>query len=159
MTNRSFAWSRSKAGTVFVVALALLLDITAAQAGEKVILQFNPTQGYRSFSGLTSDGAGNLYGTTTTGGAANCGTAFELFPGSGGTWTETVLYSFRGCPYPGPSPSGTMVFDKKGNLYGVSLGNLTGGGVIFELSKGTNGTWSYRTIHTFSSSEGAPLAI
>jgi uncharacterized repeat protein (TIGR03803 family) len=156
MTNKSFAWLAATAVRVLAIALAVLFNATGVQAGENVILRFNKTHGSYPSSGLTSDSAGNLYGTTTVGGAANCGTAFELSPGSGGKWTQTVLYSFKGCQFPGPSPFGTMVFDKVGNLYGAAHGDFNGSGLVFELSKGTGGTWSESVIHSFSPSEGGP---
>jgi len=63
----------------------------------------NCPDGVGPSSSLIFDAAGNLYGTTAYGGASGvgcggsgCGTVFELQPGSGGTWTESVLYSF--CP-------------------------------------------------------------
>ena len=42
---------------------------------------------------IVFDAAGNLYGTTTYGGASGDGTVF-MATRSGGSWTETVLYSF-----------------------------------------------------------------
>ena len=39
--------------------------------------------------------AGNLYGTSGSGGAYGQGAVFELTPSNGG-WTETILYSFTG---------------------------------------------------------------
>ena len=49
---------------------------------------------------LIFDQAGNIYGTTYTGGTGNCngetcGVVYELKP-SGSGWTESVLYSFSG---------------------------------------------------------------
>ena len=44
---------------------------------------------------LAFDKAGNLYGTTPTGGTYGYGTVYELTP-SGGGWTEKVIYSFTG---------------------------------------------------------------
>src|SRR5450755_455431 len=46
-------------------------------------------------AGLIFDSAGNLYGTTWTGGANGYGTVFQLSL-VGVSWTETVLYSFGG---------------------------------------------------------------
>jgi len=157
MKTRSLT-SYASVGRALAVALAVLFSAMIAQAGERVILQFNPTQGYGSLSGLTSDSAGNLYGATSLGGSPStyCGTAFELSPGSAGKWTETVLFEFQTCTYPGLSPIGAMVFDKQGNLYGVNLVGFNGGGEIFQLSKGTTGAWSYSVVHTFSTVEGSP---
>ena len=47
---------------------------------------------YRSV--LVFDQAGNLYGTTSQGGAHNAGSVFQLTP-SGSGWIETVIYSFQ----------------------------------------------------------------
>jgi uncharacterized repeat protein (TIGR03803 family) len=43
---------------------------------------------------LIFDSAGNLYGTTQTGGQFFSGTVFRLTPGPGGDWTGKVIYSF-----------------------------------------------------------------
>jgi uncharacterized repeat protein (TIGR03803 family) len=155
MTSKSLA-RLATAAQAFAIALAFLLKAPVARAGETVILRFNKTQGSEPLSGLTADSLGNLYGTTSAGGAANCGTALELSPVSGGKWTETVLYSFQGCRFPGASAFGTMVFDKQGNLYGTLYGKSKTFGSIFELSKGADATWSEKTIYQFGLSEGDP---
>jgi uncharacterized repeat protein (TIGR03803 family) len=58
-------------------------------------------------SRLIFDAAGNLYGTTTTGGRSlncdpnyGCGTVFELSPNSDGSWPEQALCSFGSPAYP-----------------------------------------------------------
>ena len=61
-------------------------------------------------SGVITDAAGNLYGTTYGGGSANYGTAWELSPSSGGTWTLTTLHNFWDHPtlaIPSPAWSST----------------------------------------------------
>jgi uncharacterized repeat protein (TIGR03803 family) len=142
---------------ILTVALAFLFGVATAQAGENVILRFNQTLGANPYSGLVADAAGNLYGTTTIGGTANCGTVFELSPGSDGKWTETLLYSFPSCAYPGLFVGGTMVLDKQGNLYGVAATDYIGlGAFVFQLSKGANGTWSEGAIYNFTTSDGYP---
>ena len=80
-------------------------------------------------NGLVLDGAGNLYGTTTTGGSGLYGTAFQLSP-SGSGWTENVLYSFglNG----GTEPWGALIFDAAGNLYGTTLYGAPS--TVFELT-------------------------
>ena len=111
---------------------------------------------------LLVDGAGNIYGTTESGGTFNHGTVFELSPGSGGTWTETALYSFRG-ESDGTEPLGGVILDAKGNLYGTTqLGGLridcngtrrkNGCGVVYKLARNTDGTWSERVLHRFEGS-------
>src|ERR1700730_863712 len=149
-------WFAAMPGQILAVALALFFNATTAQAGESVILHFNPTLGAHPVSCLVADAAGNLYGTTTLGGTANCGTVFQLSPGSDGKWTETLLYSFPSCASPpGLFVGGTMVIDKQGNLYGVAAGNY-GGGFVFRLTKGVNGAWAGRVIHNFTATEENP---
>jgi uncharacterized repeat protein (TIGR03803 family) len=107
--------------------------------------------------GLVMDASGNLYGTTTSGGfnvnsfcRQGCGVVFELSPGSGGSWTETVLHSLGAYPSDGYSPVGGLIFDAAGNLYGTALADmLYGGGTVFELSPSASGKWSEKTIHHF----------
>jgi hypothetical protein len=123
--------------------------------------------------GLVIDEAGNLYGTTgyggsgpclLLGGAAGCGTVYELSPPAkqGGLWTETVLYSFQGGK-DGYVGTGDLVFDKAGNLYGATLfgggkgttcDSLYGGqcGTVFELSppKHKGDKWTEKVLHRFA---------
>jgi uncharacterized repeat protein (TIGR03803 family) len=87
--------------------------------------------------GLSEDGAGNLYGTTLYGGSSNTGVAFELTPGAGTLWPETVLYDFcsNGC-VDGSNPVAGLVLDTSGNLYGSASGGEhgQGAGMAFQLS-------------------------
>ncbi len=53
----------------------------------------NGKEGYWPCGALILDGSGNLYGTTSFGGAYGWGIVFELTPKTGG-WTEKVLHSF-----------------------------------------------------------------
>ena len=79
------------------------------------------TDGYNPLGGLVADSSGNLYGTTAAGGGSNTGTVYELSPGTGGVWTETVLHRFGviGSPQ-GNAPQGALVLDSAGNLYGTT---------------------------------------
>ena len=88
--------------------------------------------------GLVADAAGNLYGTTTSGGTSFGGTIFKVGP----TGQETVLYSFTGGFSGGPDggyPFAGLVQDPAGNLYGTTMnggGNRclgSGCGTVFEL--------------------------
>ena len=103
------------------------------------------------------DAAGNLYGTTTTGGIGGCddntcGTAYQLSP-SGGSWTETILQFFGGSS--GAIPHG-VILDTAGHLYGTSYYDPQGGdGTVFELTK-TGGAWSLTNLYIFQNlGEGA----
>jgi uncharacterized repeat protein (TIGR03803 family) len=88
-------------------------------AGKETILHsFNPASGDGGipYAGLLRDAAGNLYGTTSTGGDFFGGTIFEV-DASG---NETVLYSFTGGT-DGYSPEGGLVEDAAGNFYGTAF--------------------------------------
>lgn len=78
---------------------------------------------------LTFDVAGNLYGTTTFGGAKDLGTVFQLAPVSGGKWTESIVHSFTGYPSDGGYPTANLNIDADGNLYGTTNVGGEGGGV------------------------------
>lgn len=104
---------------------------------ETVLLAFQITDGAYPRSGLTMDGAGNLYAAVALGGESYncCGVVTELSPGSNG-WTEQVLHTFTGAP-DGNYPSGTVFLDGLGDIYGTTLeGGNDSTGVIFELSPG-----------------------
>jgi uncharacterized repeat protein (TIGR03803 family) len=120
----------------------------------------NCTDGARPAQGLVADSAGNLYGTTNSGGAYGSGIVFELSASGNGTWTETVLHSF-GSGIDGAGFLSALVFDPSGNLYGTtgsggSSGNCTGGcGAVFELSPNSGGAWTEKVIWSFSFTDGA----
>jgi uncharacterized repeat protein (TIGR03803 family) len=103
-------------------------------------------------SGVIFDKAGNLYGTLDGFGNGSGG-VFQLSPSTGGSWTESVIYNFCSQPHcaDGSSPSGGVIFDSAGNLYGVTSGGGTkkGYGVAFELSPGVSGTWTESVIYQF----------
>jgi uncharacterized repeat protein (TIGR03803 family) len=86
-------------------------------------------------SGVVQDAAGNLYGTTYSGGAYNRGTVYKLDM----TGTETVLYSFTGGT-DGGTPVGGVILDAAGNLYGTAYnGGIatcppSGCGLVFKLN-------------------------
>lgn len=144
-------------GTVF--------ELTRSPGGgwtETVIHSFQGYDGATPTSGLIADGIGNLYGTTQAGGVGSnsncatdgCGTVFELTPNSNGSWSENVLYSFQGGS-DGASPTGGLVRDGKGNLFGTTeVGGSTpcyfglGCGTVFELQDTSSG-WVKTTIYEF----------
>jgi uncharacterized repeat protein (TIGR03803 family) len=115
--------------------------------------------GSEPIAGLVFDSAGNLYGTTLKGGAYGYGSVFQLAPGVGGTWNETVLYSFcstSGCQ-DGAYPGSGLVFSASGSLFGTTVDGGAFGlhcgsgdcGTVFELTPGENNTWSETVLHSF----------
>jgi uncharacterized repeat protein (TIGR03803 family) len=117
--------------------------------------QINCTDGSSPYAGLIMDLAGNLYGTTLTGGAHDKGTVFKLVPNGSG-WSETVLYDFCSQAYctDGSRPFGGLVMDAAGNLYGTTSdgGSVCYGydrcGTAFKLTPIGAG-WTETIIYTF----------
>jgi len=85
--------------------------------------------GGNPYASVIRDAAGNLYGTTYLGGAANAGVVFKLDT----TGIETVLHSFTG-PADGANPSAAVIRGPAGNLFGTTdIGGTKGGGVVYML--------------------------
>ena len=119
------------AGTVFMLA-----PNPDGRWTESVLYTFTgQNDGANPDAGLAFDSSGNLYGTTTGGGAGSRGTVFKLSRSVGGQWTETVLHSFDLQDGSDPSNLGSLVVDAAGNLYGTTIdGGQYGLGVVFEVS-------------------------
>jgi uncharacterized repeat protein (TIGR03803 family) len=99
---------------------------------------------------LLIDAAGSLYGTAAGGGTKGAGVVYKLDPIAGGKWKETVLHNFSG-RLDGGHPFGNLIFDGGGNLYGTtSEGGSHEYGAVFELTPGTNGKWTNKTLHSFN---------
>ena len=129
-------------------------ELSLQQGGnwtEKVLHSFGKdADGRLPNAALTSDAAGNLYGTTQAGGIHNFGTAFELSPGQGGSWTETILHNFNYNGQDGAFPESTLIFDSAGNLYGTTQSSgIHYAGTAFELSPKQGGGWSETVLHSF----------
>src|SRR5277367_5641440 len=92
------------------------------------------TDGGQPKAGLVRDNAGNLYGTTTTGGDLNCGygSGCGLVFKVDESGAETVLHAFTG-KSDGAGPGGELIRDKAGNLYGVTeSGGSSNYGTVFK---------------------------
>src|ERR1700683_1167138 len=155
--------------TLLCAAVVLASSFALGQQ-YKVLWSFGaPNDGATPVSELVLDRAGNLYGTTSYGGAVpacavdgGCGTVFKLSRGADNTWTETILYNFCGkignslC-LDGGVPLAGLIFDANGNLYGTTSAGgtvacfLGGCGTVFELSPpSVPGTeWKETVLYTF----------
>ena len=95
------------------------------------------SDGSNPFASLILDNAGNLYGTTYSGGTYNsscaypgCGVVYKLDT----TGNETPLYTFTGTP-DGQSPVAGVVSDPVGNFYGTTAyGGANGYGTVFMVN-------------------------
>ena len=107
-------------------------------------------------SGVIFDGAGNMYGSSSTDGAYGSygpGTVWEMMP-PGGSWTFRTLYPFSapGCYSPQGPLNAPLTMDQAGNLYGTT--NADGAycaGTVFKLSPPSRvGRWTYTSLHDFT---------
>lgn len=150
------SWQRLRA---VLIGLTMLLLVTAVftpgawAAKNKALYKFTGgADGGRPVAGLIFDSAGNLYGTTPSGGAYNGGTVFRLTPNGDGTWTQSVLHSFQVDSDDGLYPTCELLQDAAGNLYGTTQqGGVNRVGTVFELISDGDGTWSESVLHSFDS--------
>jgi len=128
-------------GTVFEIAKTA----TGYASTVTTLVSFNGINGAVPAAGLIADAAGNLFGTTSAGGAHSGGTVFEIAnTATGYASTPTTLISFNGGN--GARPFAGMVADRHGNLFGTtSDGGAHGGGTVFQITKTTTGYASTAT--------------
>jgi uncharacterized repeat protein (TIGR03803 family) len=144
-----------RALTLAVLSMLLLIPARPAQAQTESLLHnfTGGSDGGEPYSRLTSDGAGNFYGTTEVGGQGY-GTVFELSPNGSGGWNETVLHTFTNGLDGGYPFLTAMIFDRVGNLYGTTYsGGPTGSGVVFKLSP-LGQLWVETVLYSFGTAGG-----
>ena len=121
----------------------VVFNLTRSAGGwtESVLHPFTGgTDGQTPYSGVTFDGAGNLYGTNSYGGKYGQGTVYELTQ-TGSSWTETTLHSF-GAAGDGGDPFGGLIMDQQGDLYGTTSNN----GSAYELQP-SGGNWTHTLLY------------
>jgi uncharacterized repeat protein (TIGR03803 family) len=131
---------RHGGGNVFKLSVAGKFTVLYAFSGG--------TDGGGPQFGLLRDHVGNLYGTTSYGGdltcqfGLGCGVVFRIAPNG----KETVLYAFTG-GQDGVMPSGDLIRDQAGNLYGVTeFGGTSSDGIVFKVTPSGKET----VLYTFS---------
>lgn len=127
------------------------------------------TDGAGPVGRLVEDSVGNLYGTTSGGGAnSSTGVVFELIRDNArNSWTHKVLYTF--CPKGGYCLDGNwpggltyagavsgLPYDGVSPLYGVTSGggrggtdSSAGGGTVFTLTPAAHGKWRHQIVYSF----------
>ena len=99
-----------------------------------------------STAALALTTSGTLYGVTTRGGTWDSGVLYQLTTKNGKTYTESVLYTF-GDLADGSTPSGPVLLDSSGNLYGVtSLGGAFNQGTLYKFVPPTTGQLGTESI-------------
>jgi uncharacterized repeat protein (TIGR03803 family) len=123
------------------------------QAGNETVLYSftGGADGGYPMGDLTSDSAGNLYGTTYYGGTHSSGTVFKVDPSG----NETVLHNFEGTD--GANPAAGVVLDASGNLYGTTY---TGGAYSWGVAFKINSIGNEKILYSFTggSDGGLPQA-
>jgi hypothetical protein len=158
MTHRSDPRFKIHLPLMCLLVLALASP-ASAEWREKVLYSFQGgVNGSVPAGGVVFDKAGNLYGVTFD------GVVFQLKPPvqKGRAWTENMLYVFQGVSKgDGSTPSGGLVIDSAGNLYGVTayggtgdcvlLGSVVGCGTVYEISppKEKGGAWKETILYSF----------
>ena len=121
-------------------AYGVVFEISPAAGGgatETSLHNFisDTTDGYKPFAGLTFDSAGNLWGTTSTGGGTgSAGTLFELTPGTGGTWNYSVAYRFNQSGTAGGPGFDGLTLNPSGGFYNAGSGGTAGYGEVWSLN-------------------------
>ena len=135
----AYSGGASGNGTVFRITTNGSLSTLHAFSGGN--------DGGTPWAGLMQAADGNLYGTTSSGGASGGGTVFRTTLGGGlTTWHAFTSGSDGGNPYAG------LVQATDGNFYGTAgSGGGSGSGTVFKMTP--NGMLT--TLHSFSGADGS----
>jgi uncharacterized repeat protein (TIGR03803 family) len=124
------------------------------------LASFTGTDGSYPQGGLFADAAGDLFGTTSRGGADGEGTVFEIARTRHGyASAPTTLVSFTGAD--GSYPVGGLIADAAGDLFGTTrYGGADNDGAVFEIARTRRGYASApTTLVSFTGADGSqPLA-
>ncbi len=129
-----------------------VVGLTPSSSGpwtESVLYSFGPSpDGQSPYGPVVADTKGNLYGTTSIGGSKGFGVVYRMQP-KGSSYTENVLYSFEG-GNDGANPHAGLIIDKKGALYGTTVGGGGSGdfGTVFKLTPSGSG-YTETVLHAF----------
>jgi len=126
-----------------------IFEIASGSNNLTTLATFNGANGMSPQSSLLLDSSGNLFGTANSGGANGDGTIFEVTAGSS---SVTTLVDFNGTN--GSTPSGGLIFDSAGDLYGTTSAGGAGNndGTIFQLPASAH---AVTTLYSFAGADGA----
>ena len=156
--------------TVFLIALISFVPNSPAQVPPPALttlysFSYPPASCCNPYTPVAISAHGALFGTTQSGGPGEWGSVFELTPpaAAGGTWTESVLYTFTGQNGDGSEPNYSgVVIGPNGELYGTTTyggsGSCTyqiappGRGIVYELVPPVTpgGAWTETVLHSFA---------
>jgi uncharacterized repeat protein (TIGR03803 family) len=167
MKQNAICSGLSRAAAVSALTILLVASGWAAKV-ETVLHTFQGRPGQYPDSNLVLDAAGNLYGTTSSGGSSactggdgGCGVVFKLTRTSS-RWVYSILYVFEGVP-DGAYPS-NLVFDASGNLYGTTSAGgdskscVDGCGTVFKLAPASGG-WTESVLYRFKGAKDGETPV
>lgn len=119
-----------------------------------ILHSFNGADGSNSLAPLLQASNGELYGTTSAGGASGYGTVFEMTTSG----EMTTLFNFNlASRSSGVQPYGGLIQASNGSLYGTTTRGGNGGvGTVFEIT--TNGTLTASDSFNYSLDGAIPYA-
>ncbi|MBV8904934.1 MAG: Ig family protein, partial [Acidobacteriia bacterium] len=106
----------------------LAAGVTAHAQSFTTLVNFNGANGSSPYGPVIQGTDGNLYGTTSGGGANGQGTVFQLTPAG----TVNTIHSFNGAD--GASPQAGLVLGTDGNFYGTTSGSGSTPGTVFKIT-------------------------
>ena len=118
----------------------MVFELSPASTGawtEKILHSFCQScgDGRQPRANLVFDSKGNLFGTTSAGGAFNHGTVFELRPAANGVWDEKIVHSFGADEADGTDPQAGLTLDRSGDLFGTTYnGGGADQGTVYEIA-------------------------
>ena len=153
LIGEAFAGGPTNQGDIFEIANTP----TGYASTPTVLTSFSSTDARAPVGGLTTDAAGDLFGTTEDGGTNNDGTVFELQK-TGTTFaaTPTILVNF------GPTTNrlftgSNLLIDANGDLFGTTgNGGANNDGSVYEILNTSTGYASTPiTVSSFDRTDGA----
>lgn len=147
-----------RVGTIMAAGVLAVFLCSAASASEfRILHSFCASSGcpdgHFPVAALSVDGQGNLYGTTSLGGADDAGVVFEI-ERTGDKPVYRRLFSFDNCAdcTSGFNPQTPVMLAANGAVYGTAyFGGTHGAGTLFKLTPAA-GHWRAHVFHDFCSS-------
>jgi uncharacterized repeat protein (TIGR03803 family) len=110
------------------------------------------SDGRLPLAGVVLDANGNLFGTTSQGGAHSGGTVYKLANNGNGSYSLQTIYSFNGLY--GAAPEAGVTLDASGDVFGTATGgDAYHYGMVYELMH-SGQVYFEKTLHTFTGTNG-----
>lgn len=151
LDSKGNLWGTTSGGTVFGSIFEMVPGPGGAWSFHLRWIFEGNNEGNYPLGNLVVDGAGNFYGTTSSGGAFGFGTVYRFSFVRGGAFVHPVpLHAFTGGT-DGKNPLAGLIRDSGGNLYGTTMmGGTHNAGTIFRLSPSSTSGWVPHTLHAFT---------